>query len=266
MPLPRSCRAPSAGLLRFLRAQATELAPGRTNASCNANTAAQWTNWEIKKLRSTALVTGAQIAPQRADNTEMGTDAALKSRKLRLDATRAWKSTRRPFSTTRPELASTVQEFLRPDFFSACTLQPREASDVTHWWSDILCQRTAGEPVKTALLSQRGSITPQRRSFAPQLSSRSPRRHGHGDARPWLQRLSELARSGDAAAMAKLRQLQPDDLPGPPSAPTDPTGTIFGRSKAATELKLRCTEFDEHGKVVLVNGEFKKTELIAKVR
>jgi magnesium transporter len=40
----------------------------------------------------------------------------------------------------------------------------------------------------------------------------------------------------------------------------------IGRSaKAANEPKLRCTEFDEDGNVVLVNGEFKKSELIAKV-
>ena len=35
-------------------------------------------------------------------------------------------------------------------------------------------------------------------------------------------------------------------------------------AKAANEQKLRCTEFDENGNVVLVNGEFKKSELIAK--
>jgi len=42
----------------------------------------------------------------------------------------------------------------------------------------------------------------------------------------------------------------------------------LGRSlagKASNELKLRCTEFDENGNVTLVNGEFKKSELIAKV-
>jgi hypothetical protein len=35
--------------------------------------------------------------------------------------------------------------------------------------------------------------------------------------------------------------------------------------KAANEPRLRCTEFDEKGNVTLVNGEFKKSELIAKV-
>lgn len=36
--------------------------------------------------------------------------------------------------------------------------------------------------------------------------------------------------------------------------------------KASNEPRLRCTEFDENGNVTLVNGEFKKSELIAKVR
>ena len=30
-------------------------------------------------------------------------------------------------------------------------------------------------------------------------------------------------------------------------------------------MKLRCTEFDENGNVTVVDGEFKKSELIAKV-
>lgn len=46
----------------------------------------------------------------------------------------------------------------------------------------------------------------------------------------------------------------------------DDNGTGFpGRMPRATnEMKLRCTEFDGNGNVTLVNGEFKKTELIAK--
>ncbi|CAI6262105.1 unnamed protein product [Periconia digitata] len=34
--------------------------------------------------------------------------------------------------------------------------------------------------------------------------------------------------------------------------------------RSANELKMRCTELDEHGNVTMVSGEFKKTELIAK--
>ncbi|KAL5341461.1 hypothetical protein BJX70DRAFT_358848 [Aspergillus crustosus] len=35
-------------------------------------------------------------------------------------------------------------------------------------------------------------------------------------------------------------------------------------AKASNELRLRCTEFDLNGNVTLMNGEFKKSELIAK--
>lgn len=63
------------------------------------------------------------------------------------------------------------------------------------------------------------------------------------------------------------RPLKPDDLP---NRGEDSAESMFslGRTmsaKAANEPKLRCTEFDENGNVVLVNGEFKKSELIAKV-
>lgn len=45
----------------------------------------------------------------------------------------------------------------------------------------------------------------------------------------------------------------------------DEHGGLGGRIiKPSNELKLRCTEFDENGNVTLVNGEFKKSELIAK--
>lgn len=60
----------------------------------------------------------------------------------------------------------------------------------------------------------------------------------------------------------------PSDLP-PRTWPVEDGGLFnFPRiaAKAINEPRLRCTELDEHGNVTLVNGEFKKTELIAKVR
>lgn len=41
-------------------------------------------------------------------------------------------------------------------------------------------------------------------------------------------------------------------------------GSLGRMRRTANELKMRCTELDEHGNVTLVSGEFKKTELIAK--
>lgn len=87
-------------------------------------------------------------------------------------------------------------------------------------------------------------------------------RRASSDARPLLARLWPLkSRKPDTA-------LKPNDLPPLPGFLEDAGGTTLGRSasKVSNELKLRCTEFDENGKVTLVNGEFKKSELIAKVR
>jgi hypothetical protein len=61
-------------------------------------------------------------------------------------------------------------------------------------------------------------------------------------------------------------QLEADT--GPPSLIASLAAAVAaGRSKAkaGNELKLRCTEFDKQGRVTLVSGEFKKSELIAKV-
>lgn len=62
--------------------------------------------------------------------------------------------------------------------------------------------------------------------------------------------------------------LKPMDLPPLPNFLDEVGGMSLGRNKtgkAGNELKLRCTEFDVNGNVTLMDGEFKKTELIAKV-
>lgn len=64
------------------------------------------------------------------------------------------------------------------------------------------------------------------------------------------------------------KPLHPDDLPAHDNC--DHNSSMFTSrrtmaAKAALEPRLRCTEVDEIGKVILVDGEFKKTELIAKV-
>lgn len=54
-------------------------------------------------------------------------------------------------------------------------------------------------------------------------------------------------------------------LPSPLSDFLDDTSSLASRlSKPSADLRLRCTEFDENGNVILVNGEFKKSELIQK--
>lgn len=58
--------------------------------------------------------------------------------------------------------------------------------------------------------------------------------------------------------------LQPNDIP-PASSFLDDNASLSRVVKPINELQLRCTEFDENGNVTLVNGAFKKSELIAKV-
>lgn len=59
-------------------------------------------------------------------------------------------------------------------------------------------------------------------------------------------------------------RLRYEDLP-PLQGFLDDNAGLGGRIiKPSNELKLRCTEFDENGNVTLVNGEFRKSELIAK--
>lgn len=76
------------------------------------------------------------------------------------------------------------------------------------------------------------------------------------DTPTWQERL------WGSSAKKGAKRLKPDDLPN-----HDDFGGISRSlaAKAASEPRLRCTEVDEDGKVILVDGEFKKTELIAKV-
>lgn len=81
--------------------------------------------------------------------------------------------------------------------------------------------------------------------------------------RPLLRRLFDFKKN-KAAEAAKANRTSG------PALIDDGTETSFniGRglvSKATNELRLRCTEFDSNGNVTLVNGEFRKSELIAKV-
>ena len=65
------------------------------------------------------------------------------------------------------------------------------------------------------------------------------------------------------AARRGSKPLKPDDLPGRDDDIFSPRRTMS--AKAALEPRVRCTEVDENGETTITDGEFKKTELIAKV-
>ncbi|KAJ5699048.1 hypothetical protein N7462_001053 [Penicillium macrosclerotiorum] len=104
------------------------------------------------------------------------------------------------------------------------------------------------------------------RSRILSAANRSPKlltltRHASTTRRPLLKRLFDLKRSKEVDYKSNRNQ--------GPSLIDDSTDGIFniGRglaAKASNELRIRCTEFDTNGNVTLVNGEFRKLELIAK--
>lgn len=88
----------------------------------------------------------------------------------------------------------------------------------------------------------------------------------------WHWRNSGASDCGDlnqgGSASGRRSSLLPGDLPDH-GAGAEFASVMFNArrlqtAKAALEPRLRCTEVDENGEVILVDGEFKKTELIAK--
>ena len=116
---------------------------------------------------------------------------------------------------------------------------------------------------KNAPLQPLPFASAQRQRDASQAILAATNRHGSTDSRPLLKRLWKLKEPKERAG------LKTSDLPPLPSFLDGFGGANIARNKtgkAGNELKLRCTEFDVNGNVTLMDGEFKKSELIAKVR
>jgi magnesium transporter len=144
----------------------------------------------------------------------------------------------RCISTSAPRPAIVEANLLNLDF-----LWPRAATSTTRWNS-----------VQRRQMTKYGTLQPD----VSLTAQRSADTH-----RGWLRHFwSQRQRTP--------KRLKSDDLPMGSSVESGGEAPMFnlGRNmspKSANEAKLRCTEFDENGNVVLVNGEFKKSELIAKV-
>lgn len=151
------------------------------------------------------------------------------------------KASSRCISTIIPHHATHEASFLNLDF-----LWPRAASSTPSPQSTLypFSSRNKGLNDLKILQAQRKSST---------------------GSQKWLGKLwgTKSAKGG--------RPLRPDDLPISLRGRQDEAdSSVFslGRAvsaKAAAQPKLRCTELDENGNVVLASGEFKKSELIAKV-
>jgi magnesium transporter len=150
------------------------------------------------------------------------------------------KPSARCLSTTPPRKATVEANFLSLEF-----LWPRSATTLdtqsTH----------SRDPARRKKFDYGGTLTTQRMSSS--------------GSKKWHQKLWGVTSSKGG------RPLRPDDLPSTLFGSEEGSDTFMfslGRhisAKAAAQPKLRCTELDENGNVVLASGEFKKSELIAKV-
>ncbi|KAF2155699.1 cora-domain-containing protein [Myriangium duriaei CBS 260.36] len=116
-------------------------------------------------------------------------------------------------------------------------------------------------------LSSSGAPAHQHLSFPP-FPPQSYRSFSCTSSRPQPR---EVARRSNVWEKWHLKRPSPPGgpeaalLPSPLSDFLDDTSSLGSRlSKPSSDLRLRCTEFDECGNVTLVNGEFKKSELIQK--
>ena len=140
----------------------------------------------------------------------------------------------RPFTTSRPCKATVESSFLNLDFLRH---PPRHEELFTKNGAAVTSLSTTSR------------------------AKRNPLRYASTEDPSLLRRW--WGRSRGAQPATRMEELSPI-----PSFLDDGSGTSLARSmagKPANELRLRCTEINENGDVTLVHGEFKKSELIAKV-
>ncbi|KAL8626486.1 hypothetical protein Q9189_007813, partial [Teloschistes chrysophthalmus] len=148
----------------------------------------------------------------------------------------------------KPFRRNTLNSFPHPARAFGTTKPCRTTLEASLWNFDLLRHPPRHED---AAARTSAALAPPNRSLA---------RHASTEDTSLLGRLWEKRRKASTA----IKDEQTTPLP---SLLEDPNATTYGRSKAgkaANELRLRCTEINEHGDVTLVNGEFKKSELIAK--
>jgi magnesium transporter len=168
-----------------------------------------------------------------------------------------------PSSQTLQPRASNPSARRRQAFLTnarCLTTTPRHEANVQSSLLNLDFLRPAAKIVPPSL-STHGSAQKPGKLSSPSLIPTC--RHGSTDTRPLLGRLWKQREQKQKAP------LTPTGLPPLPSFLDELGGSNFARNKtgkAGNELKLRCTEFDASGNVTLMDGEFKKSELIAKVR
>lgn len=146
-------------------------------------------------------------------------------------------------SSSRRKISSRVSHYSKP----------RQGTSETSVISSRGPPRRVSSRCRTAL-----NATARPRALPPSLQS-ALSRNASTSSRPFLRRLLDLKGGKPAESNVNL-----GNGPSLLDEKMEPNFSIT--AKASNELRLRCTEFDGNGNVTLINGEFKKSELIAKVR
>jgi magnesium transporter len=162
-----------------------------------------------------------------------------------------------------PPLRSSIVKFPSKSSARCLSTTPQRRATVEAGFVnlDFLWPRDANKALQPKSPQCRSTIRIKKPSYENLLPAYRASSTGWHD---WRQRVWGRKKKGH-------QPLQPDDLPDSFYPREDGGDSMFslGRhisSKAAAQPKLRCTELDENGNVVLASGEFKKTELIAKVQ
>ncbi|KAF3399768.1 Mitochondrial inner membrane magnesium transporter mrs2 [Penicillium rolfsii] len=150
--------------------------------------------------------------------------------------------------------AACVRPRPRAPYHDVLTSVSRRTSS---WARQDSCQK------RPTLESTNSYLSDSKTKPSTTISSLSPltiTRNASTTRRPFLRRLFDLKRGKTA---------DPKSHRNHPAMTDEGADGLFniGRglaAKASNELRIRCTEFDKNGNVTLVNGEFRKSELIAK--
>lgn len=172
-------------------------------------------------------------------------------------STRATACTKSPYRDAKgtPGKAAHAQPLLRRNLVTSSRRQAYVESSLLNL--DFLRPNFERASSCSAALANRHS--PARFGFP--LENTISSRYASTDTRPQWRRPWKDKWRTEKPALKSSDSLAPSFL-------DDASSTSLGRrkiAKGANELKLRCTEFDENGNVNFMDGEFKKSELIAKV-
>ncbi|CAK7216944.1 magnesium ion transporter [Sporothrix bragantina] len=237
--------APSAGLLRFLRHQSQRLfvADGSDYAKGHARSDDGILSVRRQRLAPVPLASRMGVNSSQCVRETVALQAGVIDLNALLP--RSMRTRWRP-TTTKMTLMKTLAPKTSSSPFS--TSQPSRA---------FLWRRNDKRQRRQSVLnpsSSSSSPSSSSASWYDRFLDWSWRGHGDGDC-------------GDGNLGRRI-SLLPGDLPDH-GAGLDFASVMFNArrlqtAKAALEPRLRCTEVDENGEVILVDGEFKKTELIAK--